>query len=228
MPSQGRRCRQRSAVSAVLPPLFRLVLVLLALAGISLAVLAALGAAIRAVPRRLGPYEFKQMGRSAALGLVNDALCAAVDARFGFPTGYFMVDQSLSTRDRVVAREVAFQGTSAKNMLLMAYARPLDWGRRRNNAAGFIIGGLLFIVAVPFVLWAMAAEFLMRRILRSEIVADLADLSGEFGTVAHLTLRGPSAWLAAKRAVAGFAPPRLPSKVASKARSSTHKEDARV
>lgn len=208
--------------------LLRFLLVLASLAGLSLAALAAAGAVIRAIPKRLGPYEFEQMGRRAGVELVHDVLGAALDARFGFPTGYFTVDSEVTTRDRIVAREVIFQGTDAKSMLFMTFARPLDWGRRHNSPAGAFGGALLFLLALPFVLWAMAAEFLMRRILRSEIVADLTDLEGRFGTVANLTLRGPSARFAAKKMVAAFATPKLPSRVASKARSSSRKEAAHV
>lgn len=192
--------------------------------------LAVFGAAARFVPRPMKPIELHAMGRASARAFVTDVLWSAMDSRFGFPTGFFAVDRALSDQDTVVAVEQELKGSDVQATVMAIVTGPIDWGRReRSEAIGVIAGVAVGIVAAPIAVWVAVGEQIMRRLLRSRIVARLEDLPNEHGTVVKLTLYGPSAWVAARQIKSAFGQPRLPVRVTRKAgKRSRQKEKQNV
>lgn len=183
---------------------------------VSWALLAFVGAATR-LPLRLRPIVWAGTDITHARSVAEDLLWAAMDSRFGFPSGYFAVDDAASDTDLVVAREQMVEGTDLAGMFRTVVEGAVQWGVANRSFWGAAAGVGVGLLLAPVLLWAFVAEQLMRRVLRSRIDARLSS-SGD-GTAVVLVLRGPSAWFAGRRIREAFAAPRVPLRVTRKARA---------
>lgn len=168
------------------------------------------GIVLRIWRRRLAPVLLQKVALQPAMALVGEFLASCYDGQFGFPTGFFVVEQT--SANRVVAREFAFRQSHFGTILRRLYRSVLSFGAA-FGCMGSVIGLALAVALTPVLLYVAVTEVALRYLLRSQIEASLAPASG--GTVVAFTLRGPAALLVGRRLASAFHPPSLPPRVAA-------------
>jgi hypothetical protein len=170
------------------------------------------GVAMRVWRRRLPSVELQKVSPWAASQLVGEFLQSCYDGQFGFPSGLFLIDHA--DEHQVSATEVVSKGSHFTAILGGMYRALLGIGSA-FGCWGALIGLTLSIFLTPFLLYAALTEIVLRYLLRSQIIADLAP-AGE-GTKVTFTLRGPVALLVGQRLEHAFLPPTLPLRIATMA-----------
>jgi hypothetical protein len=147
---------------------------------------------------------------SAASRLVSDFIASSYESDFGYPSGYFEIDEATSTQ--VTATEWVAKGSHFTQVLRGFYRGVLGLGAAFGCFGVYI---MLFIAVflTPALLYAALTETLLKHLLRSRITAAL-ERSGD-GTEVTFTLRGPNALLVGRRLERAFSQPALPARVAS-------------
>ncbi len=203
--------------------------------------------ALRFIRRKLPPVRLEKVAPEAAAEIVEDFLRGATDTTLGFPTGFFFIDDEASTSERVVARERFFWQSDIVPIVKWLTRVPGVLGRwlarigsvsgalalRGGGAAlgkmfgygiGFALGvWLLFVFVGTVALPAAVLEIVLRQLLRSEIVAEIASLPGGVeGSQVEFVLRGPSALIVGKRLRQAFDVPILPERIRALAKGIEH------
>jgi hypothetical protein len=166
----------------------------------------------------LAPVRLEKVGVQEVARMVRDFLESTTDGAFGFPTGFFYIDDDASTPTVIVAREAVtwssrFLAVLRRFFLAIASVAP-EFG-----CVGVLGGMLLAALLAPLVLYAAGAELALRFLLRSEIVAKVTPLPGaDAGSEVVFTLRGPSALLVGRAVQRAFHPPQLPDRIRGLAR----------
>jgi hypothetical protein len=168
------------------------------------------GIVFRLIPRKLPPVQLHKVAPGPAARLVSDFISSSYETDFGYPSGYFRVEQSTETE--ITATEWVAKGSHFTQVLVGFYKGILALG----SAFGCLGMYIMFFIAVlvtPALLYAALTETLLKYLLRSRIHAVL-ERSGD-GTRVTFTLRGPSALLVGRRLEHAFSEPALPARVGS-------------
>jgi hypothetical protein len=168
------------------------------------------GIVLRLVPRTLPPVQLHKVAPAAAARLVSDFIASSYETDFGYPSGYFQIEQVTETE--VTAKEWVAKGSHFTHILKGFYRAILALGSPFGCLGMFI---MLFIASLitPFLLYAALLETLLKYLLRSQIRAALVRTRD--GTQVTFTLRGPTALLVGQRLERAFNEPVLPSRVAA-------------
>lgn len=168
------------------------------------------GVVLRIIPRRLPPVQLHKVAPSAASRLVSDFIASSYETDFGYPSGYFQIEQV--TDSEVVAKEWVTKGSHFTQVLRGFYVVILAIGEP-FGCFGMLVALWLALIATPVLLYAALTETILKYLLRSRIVAAL-ERAGD-GVQVTFTLRGPSALLVGRRLDRAFSEPVLPARVAS-------------
>jgi hypothetical protein len=190
---------------------------LLVLVGVLVAVAFAIGAIARGWVLQMDELVLHGIDVPRTRDLVAIHVENVHDTRFGFPTGIFRVEEGRSTSTRLVAREINFGGGTGFRIVRYGIMIPLEFTAAvaRESCLGgmfaffagcFVVG----IVIVPIFCVAVV-EFVLRWLMRSEIVAELEQVAGDHdASRVRFTLRGLSAFGVRRQLRDGLAPPVLP------------------
>ena len=168
------------------------------------------GIVLRIFARTLPPVQLHKVAPMAASRLVSDFIASSYETDFGYPSGYFQIEQATDTE--IVAKEWVTKGSHFTQILSGFYRAILALGAP-FGCLGMYITFCLAAVATPFLLYAALTETLLKHLLRSRIRAGLAP-TGD-GTQVTFTLRGPAALLVGRRLERAFHQPALPPRVAA-------------
>lgn len=177
---------------------------------IIIALMVVAGIALRIFARTLPPVQLHKVAPMAASRLVSDFIASSYETDFGYPSGYFRIEQATDTE--VSAREWVTKGSHFTQILSGFYRAILRLGAP-FGCLGMYITFCIAAIATPFLLYAALTEMLLKYLLRSSIRAAL-ERSGS-GTQVTFTLRGPAALLVGRRLERAFHEPVLPSRVAA-------------
>jgi hypothetical protein len=177
---------------------------------IIIALMVVAGIVLRIFARTLPPVELHKVSPVAASRLVRDFIASSYETDFGYPSGYFQIEQATETE--VVAKEWVSKGSHFTQVLVGFYRAILALGAP-FGCLGVYIMFFIALMATPFLLYAALTETLLKYLLRSRIRAALAR-SGD-GTQVTFTLRGPAALLVGRRLERAFNQPVLPPRVAA-------------
>jgi hypothetical protein len=147
---------------------------------------------------------------SAASRLVSDFIASSYETDFGYPSGYFRIEQATDTE--VVAREWVTKGSHFIQILRGFYRAILALGAP-FGCFGVFVTFWIALLATPALLYAALTETLLKYLLRSRIVAAF-ERAGD-GVEVTFTLRGPSALLVGRRLQRAFSEPVIPARVGS-------------
>jgi len=175
---------------------------------IALMVVAAI--VLRIFTRTLSPVQLHKVAPAAASRLVGDFIASSYETDFGYPSGFFRVQQATETE--VFAREWVTKGSHFTQILRGFYRAILRLGVP-FGCLGVYITFCIAALTTPFLLFAAATETLLKYLLRSQIRAALVR-TGD-GTQVTFTLRGPAALLVGRRLERAFHSPPLPPRVAA-------------
>jgi hypothetical protein len=168
------------------------------------------GIVLRLIPRTLPSVRLSKVSPAAASRLVSDFIASSYETDFGYPSGYFQIEQATETE--VVAREWVTKGSHFTQILRGFYRAVLGLGAA-FGCLGMYIMFCLAVLLTPALLYAALTETLLKYLLRSRIRAAF-ERAGD-GTQVTFTLRGPSALLVGRRLDRAFREPVLPVRVAS-------------
>ena len=177
---------------------------------IIIALMVVAGIVLRVFARTLPPVQMHKVAPAAASRLVSDFIASSYETDFGYPSGYFQIEQVTDTE--VVAREWVTKGSHFTQILGGFYRAILRLGAP-FGCIGMYIMFCIAALATPFLLYAALTETLLKHLLRSQIRATLAR-TGD-GTQVTFNLRGPAALLVGRRLERAFHEPVLPNRVAA-------------
>jgi hypothetical protein len=167
------------------------------------------GIVLRLLPRKLPPVQLRKVAPGAASQLVSDFIASSYETDFGYPSGYFQIEQATETV--VVAKEWVTKGSHFIQVLGGFYRAILGFGSALG-CLGLYFTFCIAALATPMLLYAALTETLLKYLLRSRIEVAF-ERSGD-GTQVAFTLRGPSALLVGRRLERAFHEPALPDRVA--------------
>jgi hypothetical protein len=200
MKSGGAVTVGRGKVLGTIVEIWFIIIVLMVVAGI----------ALRIFVRTLPPVQLHKVAPASASRLVSDFIASSYETDFGYPSGYFRIEQATDTE--VIAQEWVTKGSHFTQILRGFYRAVLSLGAP-FGCLGLYLTFFLAALATPFLLYAALTEVLLKYLLRSQIRAGLLR-SGD-GTQVTFTLRGPAALLVGRRLERAFHEPVLPSRVAA-------------
>lgn len=182
---------------------------------IALMIAFVVGVALRAWTLTLPPVIFAQATPPYVAGIVISFLEGVSETRFGFPSGIFRVDQANSQPDeRVTVREIqpthsVTDGCAATSTVFgMGFLSEADGCL--EVCLGLIV--IFFVIAPIWILNFTEKGF--RKLLQSEVRADLEPITDPDGTMVTIRLRGISAILLRSAYEEALSEPKLPSDIA--------------
>ena len=177
---------------------------------IIIALMVVAGIVLRVFTRTLPAVQLHKVAPTAAARLVSDFVASSYETDFGYPSGYFQIEQVTDTE--VVAREWVTKGSHFTQILSGFYRAILRLGAP-FGCLGMYLTFCIAALATPFLLYAALTETLLKYLLRSQIKASLTR-AGD-GTQVTFNLRGPAALLVGRRLERAFHEPVLPARVAA-------------
>lgn len=177
---------------------------------IIIALMLVAGVILRFVPRKLPPVRLHKVAPQAAARLVGDFIASSYETDFGFPSGFFQIQQA--TEDKVVAREWITKNSHFTQVLRSFYRAIFHFGAPLGCLTLYITF-CIAAIATPALLYAALTETLLKHLLRSRIQATF--VRAKDGTDVTFTLRGPCALLVGQRLQRAFHEPALPARIAS-------------
>jgi hypothetical protein len=168
------------------------------------------GIVLRLLPRKLPPVRLQKVAPSAASRLVSDFISSSYESDFGYPSGFFRVEQV--TGDELVAKEWVAKGSHFTQIIGGFYRAILNVGSGLGCLGMFIMLWIA-VLTTPALLYAALTETILKYLLRSRIQAVFERVGDS--TQVTFTLRGPSALLVGRRLERAFSEPVLPARVAS-------------
>jgi len=168
--------------------------------------------ATRSIPLRLTDVTFRDTDRQHAFFLVAQFAEGTFEQRFGYPSGYFILDEKRTDAPRrILAVEAQPSGTVTDGCALEAGSMGLS-GFEEGIGAGCLMAFVVYIVASPFILISAADRF-FRFVLRSRVDAEFEQRGPD--TVATISFYGPSGYSLRKRYEAALSEPVLPADFAT-------------
>lgn len=160
------------------------------------------------VPIRLGEVRFRDTDLSHAWGLVHQYAAGTFEQRFGYPTGYFYLDEQRSSQpSRILMREAQPAGVVTDGCVASLGSASLS-GFDGGCAAGcmgiFVIG----FIGAPFFLISVLDRF-FRLVLRSRVDVLLTQAGPD--VTASFSFYGPGGYSLRSRYAKVFEKPALPA-----------------
>jgi len=208
---QKYRSFPRSSRRLIAAAVIGLIVILLAATGVlerivGPIILLGLGALVvqRFVAWPMEPMLLRRTSPEVAYHLVIQLMEGINDGGYGFPSGFFFVDDTRSSDRRVVVNE------------------SVEWGSRLGGMFEGLsqrvdgpVGCLFLVVAFPLFLGAYVAEVISKVVLRSQIQIDISS-TADVEVTSRLTVktRGPCAHMLRPTIRRAFGAPVLPERIA--------------
>jgi hypothetical protein len=200
-------------VTVLLDILVFLVLIVVPVAGLS----------TQLIPLRLGEVTFRDTNPAIAWMLVAQYAQGTFEQRFGYPTGYFYVDDKRSQEPaRVLMREAQPAGAVTDGCSAQLTAASLS-GFEGGCAAGCMTVFVVGFIGAPFFLISTFDRF-FRLLLRSRVDVRLAASGSD--THASFAFYGPGGYSLRRRYAQVFEKPALPAALAAKTAPSAQEPQA--
>lgn len=168
--------------------------------------IAALG--MQTIPLRLPEVRFRDTDQEHAWRLVAQYAQGTFEQRFGYPTGYFDVEDKRSTRpSRILMKEAQPAGAITDGCSAQLGALGLS-GFDEGCGAGCMMAAVVGIVGAPFFLVSIMDRF-FRLMLRSRV--DITLRAAGPDTIAAFAFYGPGGYSLRTRYAQAFAKPVLPA-----------------
>lgn len=162
---------------------------------------------MQTVPARLPDVTFHDTARDRAWLLVGQYAEGTFEQRFGYPSGYFHVDDKRTKQaERLVMREIQPTGTVTDGCALQVGALGLS-GFEEGCGTGCIMFAMVACIGAPFFIVSTMDRF-FRFMLRSRV--DVQFIASGNDTVASFAFYGPGGYALRSRYAQAFAKPTLP------------------
>ena len=163
---------------------------------------------MQVIPLRLGDVTFRDTDPAHAWKIISQYAQGTFEQRFGYPTGYFYVDQKRSRRpERLLMREAQPSGAITDGCSLQISSLSLA-GFEGGCGPGCMMFLTVAFIGAPFLLVSALDRF-FRLILRSRVDVSLT-ASGP-NTVATFAFHGPGGYFLRRRYAQAFERPELPT-----------------
>ena len=163
---------------------------------------------MQTIPVRLPGVRFRDTDPQHAWALVLQYAEGTFEQRFGYPTGYYYVDEKRSSQpSKIVMREFQPAGAITDGCTAQLGALGLS-GFDEGCGPGCLMAAVVAIVGAPFFLVSFMDRF-FRLMLRSRV--DITLQAAGPDTVAELAFYGPGGYSLRTRYAQAFAPPVLPA-----------------
>lgn len=183
-----------------------LLTILLVLTGLVLGV----GIALRIRPAQLGGVEFRETSVEHARFLVSQYAAGTMDGRFGYPSGFFAVNDKKSVDPNVVVLQEAHPSGAVSDGCAASVTAMMPGSFEAGCLGGAFMVAFLGVIASPF--YAVSIfDRLCRSLLRSKVVVRLRTTDGN--TAATFSFHGISGYLVMPKYRKAFAAPALPEMV---------------
>lgn len=160
------------------------------------------------IPVRLDNITFHDTDLSHAWGLIGLYAEGTFEQRFGYPTGYFSVDEKRSKQPtRLLVREAQPTGAITDGCTMEIGALSLS-GFDGGCATGCIGFFMIAIIGAPFILVSFFDRF-FRLVLRSRV--DVSLVASGPDAVASFAFYGPGGYSLRRRYAQVFEQPALPA-----------------
>jgi len=165
------------------------------------------GLCTQVAPLRLGDVTFHDTDPAHAWLLVGQYGEGTFEQRFGYPTGYFYVDQKRSLKPgRILVREAQPAGAITDGCSMQISSLSLS-GFEGGCAAGCMMFFAVAFIGAPFLL-VSTFDRVFRLILRSRVDVQLSASGSD--TVASFAFYGPGGYSLRRRYAQVFEKPTLP------------------
>jgi hypothetical protein len=162
---------------------------------------------MQTIPARLGDITFRDTKPDYAWGLVAQYAQGTFEQRFGYPTGYFYVDDKRSQQpSKVVLKEFQPSGAITDGCSAQLSALSLS-GFEEGCTAGCMTVFVVGFIGAPFFLVSTFDRF-FRFMLRSRVEVQLGSKGPD--TVASFAFYGPGGYSLRRRYAQVFEKPALP------------------
>lgn len=162
---------------------------------------------MQTIPIRLSGVTFRDTKPDYAWGLVAEYAQGTFEQRFGYPTGYFYVDEKRSQQPaRVVLKEFQPSGAITDGCTAQLGAASLS-GFEGGCTAGCMTIMVVAFIGAPFFLVSTFDRF-FRFVLRSRVEIQLAGSGAD--TVVSFAFYGPGGYSLRRRYSQVFEKPVLP------------------
>jgi hypothetical protein len=160
------------------------------------------------IPLRLGDITFRDTDLEHAWGLVAQYAYGTFEQRFGYPTGYFYLDEKRSRPpSRLLMREYQPAGAITDGCSAQLGAASLT-GFEGGCLTGCMGIMVIAFIGAPFFLVSACDRF-FRLVLRSRVDVSLAASGPD--TVASFAFHGPGGYSLRRRYARAFEKPVLPA-----------------
>jgi hypothetical protein len=162
---------------------------------------------MQTIPARLNEITFRDTALPHAWDLVTQYAHGTFEQRFGYPTGYFHIDEKRTRKPgRLVMREAQPAGTVTDGCALQIGAVGAS-GFDGGLGTGCLLVMLIGCIGAPFFAVSIMDRF-FRFMLRSRV--DVQFHASGAGTIASFAFYGPSGYALRSRYAQAFAKPELP------------------
>jgi hypothetical protein len=169
---------------------------------------------MQVIPRRLGDVTFRDTDPAHAWMIIGQYAQGTFEQRFGYPTGYFYVDQDRSRRpDRLLMREAQPSGAITDGCSVQISSLSLS-GFEEGCGAGCLMFFTVIFIGAPFLIVSALDRF-FRLILRSRVDVSLAASGPD--TIATFAFHGPGGYFLRRRYAQVFEKPALPAGLSGEA-----------
>jgi hypothetical protein len=160
------------------------------------------------IPVRLGEVRFRDTDLTHAWVLVGQYAEGTFEQRFGYPTGYFVLDEKCSPQpSRILMREAQPAGVITDGCTAQLSAMSLS-GFEGGCGAGCMGFFAIAIIGAPFFIVSALDRF-FRLVLRSRVDVQLRQAGPD--VVASFAFYGPGGYSLRSRYARVFEKPALPS-----------------
>lgn len=160
------------------------------------------------IPARLADVTFRDTAPANALRLVGQYAEGTFEQRFGYPTGYFYVDDKRTREpERLVMREAQPAGAITDGCALQVGALGMS-GFEDGVATGCLLMMAVGFIGAPFFIVSALDRF-FRFALRSRVDVRFAPSGPD--TVVSFAFYGPGGYALRSRYAQAFAKPELPA-----------------
>ena len=162
---------------------------------------------MQVIPLRLGDVTFRDTDPAHAWMIIGQFAEGTFEQRFGYPTGYFYLDDKRSRRpERLLMREAQPSGAITDGCSLQISSLSLA-GFEGGCGPGCMMFFTVAFIGAPFLLVSALDRF-FRLILRSRVDVSLAASGPD--TVATFAFHGPGGYFLRRRYAQVFEKPVLP------------------
>lgn len=173
------------------------------------------GVVLRIWTVTLEPVMMAEVTPRYAAEIVSSLLEGVSETRFGFPSGVFRFNAERSLEDsRITVQEMQPGYSVTDGCAAASTVAGAGIMAEADGCFELIIAGFLFVLVVGPIWVLNLTEKMFRKLLESEVRANLEPVMDPDGTLVTVRLRGVSALLLKRPYEEALSPPKLPEDIA--------------